>query len=221
MDPLDSASSLADRAYRAILDDVCSGQLKPGERVTQEDLAERLRVSRQPVLQALGLLKRQGFLEDAGRRGLRVAAIGAAHMVRLYQVRGALDGLASRLAARAGAAEARRRGPALVAAGRAAVAACEVGRLIAADQEFHRFLYALSGNPLISESADLHWRHIGRAMGAVLGDASEPGPVWDEHEAILAAVAAGDEDRAEARARAHAEAAASRLTARLAAKAAA
>jgi DNA-binding GntR family transcriptional regulator len=221
LDPLDAASSLADRAYRAILDAVCDGRLKPGQRVTQEDLAERLRVSRQPVLQALGLLERQGFVEKAGRRGLQVSAIDPAQMVRLYEVRGALDALASRLAAGVGAAEARRRGAAFIAAGRAAVAAREVGRLIAADQEFHRFLYALSGNPLIAASADLHWRHIGRAMGAVLGDAAEHGPVWDEHEAILAAVAAGDEDRAEARARAHAEAAASRLTARLAAKAAA
>lgn len=201
--------------YQSLLDAICDGSLAPGERLTQEDLAERLKVSRQPVLQAMALLKTQGFVEEAGKRGVRVAPVEAPQIVRLYEVRGALDALAARLAARNGAAEARRRGPALVEAGRAAIAAGDRGRLVAADQDFHQFLYGLSRNPLIGESAGLHWRHIRRAMGAVLNDQSEHRPVWDEHAAILAAIAEGDEAGAEARARAHAEAAAQRLAHRI------
>jgi DNA-binding GntR family transcriptional regulator len=52
-------------------------------------------------------------------------------------------------------------------------------------------------------------------MGAVLDDPAEHRPVWDEHAAILAAIADGDEARAEARARAHAGAAAQRLSRRI------
>lgn len=183
--------------------------------MTQEDLAERLKVSRQPVLQAMALLKAQGFVEEAGRRGVRVAPVEAPLVIRLYEVRGALDALAARLAARDGAAEARRRGPALIEAGRRAIAASDRGRLIAADQDFHQLLYGLSRNPLIGESAGMHWRHIRRAMGAVLDDPDEHRPVWDEHAAILAAIAEGDERQAEGRARAHAEAAAQRLSRRI------
>jgi DNA-binding GntR family transcriptional regulator len=213
--PLDTASPLADRVYQSILDAICEGRLAPGERLTQEDLADRLKVSRQPVLQAMALLKAQGFVEEAGRRGLRVAPVEAPQVIRLYEVRGALDALAARLAARDGAAEARRRGPALIEAGRAAIDAGDRGRLIGADQDFHHFLYDLSRNPLIGERAGLHWRHIRRAMGAVLDDPSEHRLVWDEHAAILASIADGDENGAEARARAHAEAAARRLSRRI------
>lgn len=215
LQPLDAASSLADRVYQSILDAICDGGLKPGERLTQEDLAERLKVSRQPVLQALSLLRAQGFVEEAGKRGLRVVPVEAPQVVRLYEVRGVLDALAARLAARDGAGEAKRSGPRLIEAGRAAIAAGDRGRLIAADQDFHRFLYGLSQNPLIGETADLHWRHIRRAMGAVLDDPSEHRLVWDEHALILGAIAEGDETGAEARARAHAEAAAQRLVRRI------
>jgi DNA-binding GntR family transcriptional regulator len=219
LQPLDAASPLADRVYQSILDAICDGGLKPGERLTQEDLAERLKVSRQPVLQALSLLRAQGFVEEAGRRGLRVAPVEAPQVVRLYEVRGALDALAARLAARDGAAEARRSGPRLIEAGRAAIAAGDRARLVAADQDFHRFLYGLSQNPLIGETAGLHWRHIRRAMGAVLDDPREHRPVWDEHALILGAIAEGDEAGAEARAHAHAEAAAERLVRRIEASA--
>jgi len=215
LQPLDTASPLADRVYQSILDAICDGSLAPSERLRQEDLAERLKVSRQPVLQAMSLLKAQGFVEEAGRRGLRVAPVEAPQIIRLYQVRGALDALAARLAARDGAGEAKRRGPPLIEAGRAAIDGRDRSRLVAADQDFHQLLYGLSRNPLIGESAALHWRHIRRAMGAVLDDPAEHRLVWDEHAAILAAIADGNEAEAERRARAHAEAAAERLARRI------
>jgi DNA-binding GntR family transcriptional regulator len=220
LDSLDSAS-LAERAYQSILEAICDGRLRPGERLTQEDLAERLKVSRQPVHQALALLRREGFVEEAGRRGVRVTPVDSSQVVRLYEVRGSLDALACRLAARNGAARAARKGMRLIEAGRAAASGHNHARLIEADQAFHRFLYVLSGNPLIGETANLHWRHIRRAMGAVLDDPGEHHTVWDEHEAILAAVSAGDDVEAEKRARAHAEAAAERLARRMAAASAA
>ena len=70
--------------------------------------------------------------------------------------------------------------------------------MIEADLAFHQAIYAASGNPLIEQSALLHWRHIRRAMGAVLQRSALREAVWDEHEAIAAAIAAGNADRAEA-----------------------
>ena len=49
---------------------------------------------------------------------------------------------------------------------------------------------------LIEQSARLHWRHLQRVMGAVLQQARQRETVWDEHEAIAKAIAAGDGDRA-------------------------
>ena len=67
---LQATPDLVDQVYRALLDAISDGSLAPGARLTQEDLAERLAVSRQPVLQALRLLKKDGLLLDAPGRGL-------------------------------------------------------------------------------------------------------------------------------------------------------
>lgn len=217
MQRLEVQPQLVDRVYAAILDAICTGRLLPGARITQDGLAETLDVSRQPILQALLLLKRQGFVCDAGRRGLAVAPLDPVFVERLYQVRGALDGVAAREAAQHRGPDAAARGAALVTAGRAASQARDVERLIQADIEFHRFVYELSGNPLIAETASLHWQHIRRVMGAVLRSDRALDHVWDEHAAILAAIVAGDAVEAERRARAHAEDAARLLSAELAA----
>ena len=73
----DSAPDLVDQVYRALLDAISDGSLAPGERITQEDIAERLAVSRQPVLQALRLLKKDGLVLDAPGRGVLVAPLDA------------------------------------------------------------------------------------------------------------------------------------------------
>jgi len=205
---------LVDRVYAAILDGICAGRLAPGERITQDGLAETLAVSRQPVLQALLLLKKQGFVRDTGRRGLIVAPLDPHFVEHVYQVRGALDGTAARGAAMQRSADAASRGAALITAGRESVRARDVGRMIAADIDFHRFIYDLSGNPLIAEAASLHWQHIRRVMGGVLRS-DRAVRVWDEHARILDAIVAGKPDAAEKEARAHAEAAAKMLAAEL------
>jgi DNA-binding GntR family transcriptional regulator len=211
---------LVDRVYRAILDAICDGQLPAGERITQDQLAETLNVSRQPVLQALLLLRKQGFVRETGRRGVVVAELAPGFIAQLYEVRAALDGAACRGAALRGRAAARARGAALIAEGRKAVRSGSVGSMIAADMAFHLMLYELSGNPLIAETAQLHWQHIRRAMGGYLRRYRARDTIWDEHQAILDAVVAGDAERAAHLAQHHAAAAADNLCAAMADEAA-
>jgi DNA-binding GntR family transcriptional regulator len=205
--------SLTDRAYEAILGAICDGELPAGARISQDALAQRLNVSRQPIVQALALLKVQGFVRDSGRRGAVIAPLDADAISHLYELRSALDGAACRGAARRGSADARAWGPALIAEGRNAVAAGSVKRMIEADMRFHRFLYELSGNPMIAETAALHWHHVRRLMGGYLQHYRVRESVWDEHEAILAAVMRGDGALAEKLARRHAEGAAANFAA--------
>lgn len=185
---IEVAPDLVDQVYRALLGAISSGELAPGERLTQEDIAQRLAVSRQPVLQALRLLKKDGFVHDAPGRGVLVAPLDADWMRKVYQVRGALDVLAARLAA----AERFCIDPELMERGRRAAGGRDVEAMIDADMAFHQAIYAASGNPLIAQSADQHWRHLRRAMGAVLQAEPQRESLWDEHEAIAAAIAAGD-----------------------------
>ena len=186
--PVTFAPDLADQAYLAILDAICEGTLAAGQRITQESLAESLSVSRQPILQAMVLLKRDGLVIDAGGRGVMVAPLTVKHSANVYQMRSVLDGLAAREAAR------RRANLSLdlIQAGRSATESGDLRSLIEADLAFHRAIYEAADNPLLVQSAERHWSHIRRIMGAMLSHAEARESVWDEHETMLNAIASGD-----------------------------
>ena len=88
-----SRTDYVDTVYTSLRDAISDGTLLRGERITQEDLAAKLHVSRSPVLQALRLLKKDGLLEEAPGRGLLVTPLDPDRIGHLYQVRGALDAL--------------------------------------------------------------------------------------------------------------------------------
>ena len=208
---LTAALDLVEQVYGRLLDAISEGALPPGERLTQEDLAQRLAVSRQPVLQALRLLKKDGFVEDAPGRGVRVTQLDVGWIAQVYQVRGSMDALAVRLAAERGA----RLDQGVMHQGRLAESGRDVQSMIQADLAFHRAIYQASGNPLIAQSINLHWHHLKRVMGAVLQSSQQRQTVWDEHEAIANAIAAGDAEEAVRLVQEHAHEASVQLTARL------
>ena len=209
--------SLVEQAYDAMLGEIADGTLAPSTYLLQEALAARYGVSRQPIQQALLLLKSDGLVTEAGKRGLVVAPLDLRMMRDRYQVRAALDALAARLAAERCAAETEavttieREGARILADGEAAVAVGAIKAMIAHDVAFHGFIYAASGNPLIAPTAELHWRFLRRVMGEVLRRSGPPVGIWQQHRAILNAIVAGDADAAEARVREHIRNAADRL----------
>jgi DNA-binding GntR family transcriptional regulator len=208
---LQSRPDLVDEVYKSLLDAISDGSLEPGARITQEEIAEQLEVSRSPVLQALRLLKKDGLIQDAPGRGIVVAPLDRDWIGHLYQVRGALDTLAARLAAQNRADI----GMDLIAAGRRASQSGDVKAMIDADIDFHTAIYKASGNPLIVETTQLHWVHLRRVMGAVLQSAAQREAIWDEHQAIAAAIAAGEATLAAELAQKHADIARESLTRRL------
>jgi DNA-binding GntR family transcriptional regulator len=203
MPSLAPAPKIVEQVYRTILDAICDGRLPPGERLTQESVAEKLAVSRQPVGQALLLLKQQKFVSEAGRRGLMVAPLDRDFMRSIYELRLGIEPLAATLAARHAERADVVRGEAMVAAGRAAVRDNSIAELIDADMRFHMYLYELSRNRLFVDlMADL-WNHLRRAMREVLQHREYRKAIWVEHEQILRAVASHDGDAAAALVRAH------------------
>lgn len=198
---------LTAQAHEAIRDAIVAWDLAPGAPLAQEDLAERLGVSRQPISHALVLLRREGLVVDRGRKGQMVAPIDADRLLSLYQVRGALDRLAVRLAA--GRIDAEPNAAEIlndrIEDGKRACADGGMEVLVQTDLAFHRALHDLSGNAEISKTADTFWPHMVRSMRLVLLDPDGRRTVWDEHQAIVEAVLAGDADMAAALAAGHAE----------------
>jgi DNA-binding GntR family transcriptional regulator len=205
MSALPTPPSRVQQVYDAIVDDICTGRLAPGTPLRQEQLAERFAVSRQPIQQALLLLRNQGMLRDSGRRGLEIAPVDATFVGHLYGLRAVLDGYAAREAAGRLSVPATARGQALIEAGQQAERDRSYAHMVTLDVEFHRFVVLESGNPLLAESAGVIWRNVQRVMSELLYRGGAPAWVWQDHAAIFDAIVAGDGERAERLARHHAE----------------
>ena len=203
MEVLITQPNLAEQVRKAIVSEIAAGKLKPGERIIQEQIAQVLGVSRQPVQQALLLLRNQGVLRDAAGRGLVVTSLDPKQVRHMYEIRAVIEGLAFRKAAENNPDRAKKFGPTLILNGRKSVKSRSVAQMIAADIKFHDFIYSLSENPLIAPSMEVQWTNTQRVMGEVLMRDETPRDIWDQHEALLEAVMAGDAMTAETMARDH------------------
>lgn len=205
MDPISTGQLLIDQVHQRILDAIADGSLLPGMRVRQTALADSLGVSRQPVSHALHLLKRQGLLQESGRKGFEIAPIDPERIFHLYEARGALDALAARLCAEHATGEATGALGPIVAEGQDIAAASPSGSdMVRLDVAFHHALYHLSGNPVFEAMTHASWPHFSRSMAAVLAVPGYCQRAWAEHAIILARIVAGDPAGAEQTARDHA-----------------
>jgi DNA-binding GntR family transcriptional regulator len=210
--PAPNRHKLVKLVYSAILAEVTEGRLAPDARLIQDELAKAYGVSRQPIQQALLLLRDHGIVLDAPSRGFVVAPLSPERVRHSYQIRAALDGVASRLAAEHGRAQAAEEGPAVLDSGRLAVESGSIRRMIDADTLFHTFVTEISGNPIIVEMMVPHYSNMERIMAEVLReDAAMPRMIWEQHVAILDAIVTGDTERADRLAREHVEDAAARI----------
>lgn len=203
---LASTPDLVERCYESLLEAICLAQMPADRKYTQEQIAAWLGVSRQPVLQALQILRRQGLIVDEdNRRGIRVAALDATFIRNLYQVRGTLDALAARAAASIPRPELKEPGAALIRGGRAAAARRDLPALVRADLDFHEFIYRASHNPLLAQTVTVHWHHTRRLMAVHLRQTMSFRSIWAEHQAMLMAIVRGDAGAAERLSREHAD----------------
>jgi DNA-binding GntR family transcriptional regulator len=209
MTPLDPLPNLIDQVYERILAGITDRTLPPGHRIRQNELAEQLGVSRQPVSHALHLLHRQGLVAESGRKGFEVTRLDPQRIRQLYEVRGAIDALAAQLAAQRARTDAPGRAQleAALQAGRAIDRRTPLAELIALDVDFHRAIYRLAANPAIEEMIGPQWPHMRRSMATVLVELDYRTSAWAEHETIAVTIFAGDAKAAESAALAHAIAA--------------
>lgn len=93
-------TSRAEHAYEQLLNAILSGELKPGSRIRETELAEWLAISRTPVREAIRRLESEGLICSAGHRGMTIAELDYQAVMELYQMRAVLEASAASLAAK-------------------------------------------------------------------------------------------------------------------------
>ena len=184
-------STLRERSLEALRTAITSGEYRPGDHLGEEELAGRLGVSRGTVREALRHLQQEGLVTAGARGMLRVNSLSPAEIRDLFQVRGALEGLAVTLLIASP-----RRDAAVVRLRKALPDLDEPDRdfsaHIDADLGFHLLLCQLSENSVLVDA----WRHLeGRVRITILSDGDEHHPnimSASYHAPIVDAVEAGD-----------------------------
>jgi GntR family transcriptional regulator, vanillate catabolism transcriptional regulator len=134
---------------------ILNGELAPGERLKEAQLAEQLGVSRMPIRQALPVLAEEGLLVQVGQRGYAVRAHTREESIEALRLRGALEGYAARMLAEKGASpDILRQLRDLLAEGddlladHTMTAEIQIG-YAALNERFHDLLVGSAGNPLL------------------------------------------------------------------------
>jgi DNA-binding GntR family transcriptional regulator len=192
--------SLKDVAAEEIRNRILDGRLPPGTRLVEDDLAKTFAISRMPVREALTILETEGFVEMTPRKGASVSVVSPAEALDIFEVRGMLEGLAARLAARSRDESSLGSLQAIVDDGARAISDGS-GRMPILHQQFHVTLAGAGANSYLIElvsplPAKVEW--IYNSILRTRGEVS-----WPEHVEILDAVRSGDEDRAEQVTRRH------------------
>lgn len=182
---------------------ILAAELKPGQRLVEEDLCERLGVGRTPVREGLLLLQGEGYL--ARERGWIVQDIDASQVHAIFESRAAIEGATARLAARRIDAQACDELARMVDAMEPAdtLTRSELNRI---NNAFHARIVECAGNTLLSQFHERTQFYYWMLRVPVLFAHQEIVRSNEDHRRILAALRERDEDTADRVARQHVEA---------------
>ena len=188
---------------QALEDDIVEGRLRPGTKLDELSLAERFKVSRTPIREALQQLGAVGLVEIRPRRSAIVSAPSIRNVIEMFETMAEIEAVCGRLAAR-------RHSPEDLVAIRRANAACAAAAE-AGDQnayyeenvEFHSAIYRASHNGFLADQAVLLHRRLAPLRRLQLRSRNRMAFSLAEHNLIVEALEAGDGDLVANRLREH------------------
>jgi DNA-binding GntR family transcriptional regulator len=185
---------LRQAVYDAIVDLIVQGTLQRGQHLVENELAEYLGVSRQPVREALQRLQTDGWVDLRPAQGAFVHTPSEDEVDQLLGVRTVLETYSARLAAENATPEDVNRLWELQQDGLDALAANDSEALVKANVNLHAEITAVAGNSVLAKHIELverrwHWYYLPIAQPRGQG-------AWAEHAELLKAIAAGDADLA-------------------------
>ena len=180
---------------------ILDGELKPGQRLVEGQLAERLGVSRNPVREAMRSLEATGLIEVVPRRGAHVCAIDKCEVHHIQQIRILVEGYAVEQAAMLQDPDSIARVRQCMEEGRQATERGDAVTAALCHREFHIAVEKAAGIPFLQQVLD-PLRQQTELVFSVVTD-SRGDITWEEHQDIYDAIASGDAPRAREMSRRH------------------
>lgn len=197
--PLTRAGAVAQRLRELIL----SGEIEPGARLRQAEIADRFGVSTTPVREAFVSLAREGLVRRDTHRGVVVFAPSADELSEIYEIRSVVEPLATRIAAKQMTSERLDQLDRIVKQMRTA----NPTRYLELNHELHSLIYTAAERPrlmgIIENLREAASRYL--AMATRLEDPDYSEQVQREHEEIVEQLRSGSPSKASRLVREHLE----------------
>lgn len=194
---------LRDVVFQTLREAILRGDLKPGERLMELQLASKLGVSRTPIREAIRMLEQEGLTVTVPRRGAEVAKMTLKGMEDVLEIRQALDELAVQLACVRITDEQLEELKERKTEFEISLKSADVTRIAEADVHFHDVIYDATGNPKLISLLNNLREQIYRYRVEYIKDADNHPILIEEHAAICEALVRRDEEAARVSIRKH------------------
>ena len=180
---------LRDVVFNTLRDAILTGKLVPGERLMENQLAEKLGVSRTPVREALRMLELENLVELVPRKGAQVLDMSEKDITNILEVRSALEGLATSLACKKMTKEDLQQLKSMEADFEKAVADNDVEHFVDIDEDYHDLIFAATENDkLISIFRNLRIQLYRYRMAQAKNNETSMSTIVAHHRSIIRAI---------------------------------
>jgi GntR family transcriptional regulator, rspAB operon transcriptional repressor len=199
---LEPPHSISDQIYERLKQQVLYGEIEPGERLMQNQVAETLKASRTPVREAFRRLEQDGLVERVPQGGVRVTRLDIEAVQEVFGIRNVLEAYAVELACGRITVEETDSLKRLVKQAGELLASGEPGRerkikrLFELNSQFHDTIYRAAGNSYLIGMINSLRFIVGRLRFLGLRADSTWSRAWDEHEQLIGLLEKKDKESA-------------------------
>ncbi len=193
---MDEFLPLRDVVFKTLRKGILTGELKPGERLMEIHLANRLGVSRTPIREAIRKLELEGLVTMVPRRGAEVANITEKNLKDVLEVRQALESLAIELACERITEENKEDLRQKLDQVETAVRTGDTGAIASADVAFHDAIVELSGNMRLMQLVSNLGEQMYRYRFEYIKDVTKHSQIMSEHRIMFDSIMENDKEKA-------------------------
>ena len=193
---MDAYLPLRDVVFNTLREAILKGELKPGERLMELQLAAKLGVSRTPIREAIRMLEQEGLAVTIPRKGAEVAKMTEKDMEDVLQIREALDELAAKIACEQISEEQLEELVATMHEFEESTKTDNVKKIAEADVKFHDIIYQSTGNPKLVNMLNNLREQMYRYRVEYLKDVESRKTLVEEHYAVYRALKARNQQQA-------------------------
>lgn len=188
----DAFLPLRDVVFKTLRQSILTGELKPGERLMEIHLANKLGVSRTPIREAIRQLELEGLVIMVPRKGAQVASITEKSMSDVLEVRLALEKLAVELAAKRINFEQKEELKAAMLLFEEKVAMGDVSEIAKADVAFHDKIFEITGNMRLGQIVNNLAEQMYRYRFEYIKEEEGHNRLIEEHRCIYESIVSGN-----------------------------